>query len=78
MRNIVDLSRALRGNPSAGVKNERSTGGDFLYTFDAFYTRTNGQTAELIDNLSHVNFVFVARIQIAVLSTPLHIRRVRT
>jgi len=29
------------------VKNECLTGGDFLRTFDAFYTRTNEQTAEL-------------------------------
>lgn len=67
-RNIVDLSRALRGNPSASVKNERPAGGDSLRAFDAFYTRTNGQTAELIDDLSHTTLVFVARV-IVTLST---------
>jgi len=43
------------------MKNERSTGDDSLRMFDAFYTRMNGQTAELIDDLSHVSFMFVAR-----------------
>lgn len=58
---MVDLSGALRGNPSAGVKNEHSTGGDSLRTFDTFYTRTNGQTAGLIDDLSHTYVSHVCR-----------------
>lgn len=54
------------------VKNERSTGGDFLRPLDAFRTRTDGQTAELTDDLScGVSCACRARREIAMLSISL-------